>query len=701
MSVIQRIRDKAAWLIFGAIALAMIGFIVTDAFQGRGSGLFGGHSTTYGKVNGKKIDYIDYQKRLKLVEDQYQGQQNDFMRQRMAENLWTQMVDEILLGKIYSQLGLQITDKEIGDILYGSHPPEQLRQQFTNPETGQYDANMAYQTILDFKKKSPQQYQVFVQSVIESRQREKYLSMVSNTAYAPKWMAEKMAADNSQIANISYVQIPYVTIPDSTVKVTDEEIKEFIAKHAEEYKQEKSRSISYVAFSAAPSTADSASVREKLRNLSAEFASTSDLKGFFIRTTSELPYYEGFISKSRIQVPHKDSILATPVGGVYGPYLDQKNYVLAKIVAQRQSPDTVKVRHILIGTQQQDPQSGQTFRVREDSTAKRIADSIQTAIRNGAIFDSLVVKYSDDQGSRDKGGVYDSIPSGKMVAAFNDFIFGNPVGSKGVVETDFGYHYIEILSQKGSAPAYKIAYLALPIITSSETDNAASGLASQFAAQSRNGKQFDENATKQNLQKLIVSDVRPGDYGVGELGTSRELVRWMYEADRGDVVDQPFSIGDKYIVAQLTEINEEGVMPPQKARPMVEAMVRNHKKAQQILEKIGTPNSLETVASSNKVEVRRADSVSFSSPFIPNVGQELKVIGASFNKQGQGKSSAPIEGTGGVYVLKVEQVYAKPNPNANIENSRNTMEQQLRRQGFQSLESIKKAATIKDYREKF
>jgi peptidyl-prolyl cis-trans isomerase D len=119
------------------------------------------------------------------------------------------------------------------------------------------------------------------------------------------------------------------------------------------------------------------------------------------------------------------------------------------------------------------------------------------------------------------------------------------------------------------------------------------------------------------------------------------------------------------------------------------------------LEKIGTPNSLETVASSNKVEVRRADSVSFSSPFIPNVGQELKVIGASFNKQGQGKSSAPIEGTGGVYVLKVEQVYAKPNPNANIENSRNTMEQQLRRLGFQSLESIKKAATIKDYREKF
>ena len=701
MSVIQRIRDKAAWLIFGAIALAMIGFIVTDAFQGGGSGLFSGDRTTYGKVNGKKIDYADYQKRLKLVEDQYQSPQNDFMRQRTAETVWNQMIEEILLGKVYSNLGLEITDKEYGDILYGKNPPEQLRRQFTNPETGQYDANMADQAIREFRKRNPEQYQQFVVSVKEGRRREKYLSMISNSAYVPKWMAEKMVADNSLVANISYVQVPYATIPDSAVKVSDEDIKEFIEKRPEEYKQEKSRSIAYVAFNAAPSAADSASVREKLNNLSAEFASVTDIKGFLLRTSSEIPYYEGFISKSRIEVPFKDSILATPVGKVYGPYLDGGNYVLAKVVAERRLPDTVKVRHILVATQQRDPQSGQAFRVREDSTAKRIADSIQTAIRNGASFDSLVLKYPDDQGSSQKGGVYDSVPSGQMVAAFNDFIFTNPTGTKGVIETDYGYHYVENLSQKGSNPAYKIAYLGLPIVTSPETDNAASGLANQFAAQSRNAKQFDENVTKQKLQKLIIQDIKPGDNIVGELGSSRELVRWMYEADKGDVVDQPFSIGDKYVVAQLTEINEEGMMSPQKARPMIESMVRNHKKAQQLIQKIGTPSTLETVASSNKVQVLRADSVSYSSPFIPNVGQELKVIGASFNKQWQGKLSLPIEGNSGVFVIKPETIAARPNPNANLESTRASVEQQLRRAGFQAMESLKKAATIKDYREKF
>src|SRR5436305_6812081 len=170
MSVIQRIRDKAAWLIFGAIALAMIGFIVTDAFQSRSRGIFGGQNTTYGRVNGKKIDYFEYEKRLKLVEDQNGAQNNDFMRQRTAENLWNQMIDEILFGKIYSKLGLQITDKELGDILYGKNPPAQLRQSFTDPQTGQYDPGAAYRGIMEFKKTRPQLYQYFIESLVQSRQ---------------------------------------------------------------------------------------------------------------------------------------------------------------------------------------------------------------------------------------------------------------------------------------------------------------------------------------------------------------------------------------------------------------------------------------------------------------------------------------------------------------------------------------------------
>jgi peptidyl-prolyl cis-trans isomerase D len=178
---------------------------------------------------------------------------------------------------------------------------------------------------------------------------------------------------------------------------------------------------------------------------------------------------------------------------------------------------------------------------------------------------------------------------------------------------------------------------------------------------------------------------------VGELGSGRELVRWIYEADKGDVVDQPFSIGDKYVVAELIEIDDQGLMSPQKARPTVEGLVRNHKKAEQILQKLGSSNNLEAIASSNKQQVLRADSVSFPSPFIPNVGQEMKVIGASFNKQMQGKVMTPIEGATGIFIMKPESISAKPNPNGSLENTRTMMEQQLRSVGFRSLEAIKKA----------
>ena len=137
MSIIQRIRDKAAWLIFGAIALAMIGFIVTDAFQGRG-GMFNSQSTTLGKVNGTKIDYVTYSERLKAWEAQAGGGgMNDAMRQNIQDQLWNQMVEEALMRDVYEDLGIYISDKEVGDILYGNNPPQQLRQQFSNPQTGE------------------------------------------------------------------------------------------------------------------------------------------------------------------------------------------------------------------------------------------------------------------------------------------------------------------------------------------------------------------------------------------------------------------------------------------------------------------------------------------------------------------------------------------------------------------------------------
>jgi peptidyl-prolyl cis-trans isomerase D len=174
---------------------------------------------------------------------------------------------------------------------------------------------------------------------------------------------------------------------------------------------------------------------------------------------------------------------------------------------KQQIPDSAKVRHILVATHQQDPNTGTLVRIRDDSSAIKRLDSAVALIKSGKSFDSVVVQYSDDPGSKDKGGVYDYFPSGQMDEGFNNFSFTGKPGETKTVQTVYGYHYVEILGQRGGETGYKIAYLSKPIVASPETDNAASNNASQFAAVSRNQKDFEANAKKAKCNRFTVSGI--------------------------------------------------------------------------------------------------------------------------------------------------------------------------------------------------
>ncbi|MBS1948835.1 MAG: SurA N-terminal domain-containing protein [Bacteroidetes bacterium] len=715
MSVIQQIRDKAAWLVFGLIALSLLGFLAMDAFVGRNR-LFGGNSNIIGRVNGKDIEYPKFQELVEAMESQYKAQGypvNDMMSQNIRSQVWDQLVQDDILDKIYQKTGIEVSDKELNDMLAGPNPVQGIRQSFTDKKTGIFDAQAAASTINQLRtiykgnKKTDNNYtnaKRFFEELqpqwIKDREREKYLSMLSNSAYMPKWMAEKMISDQSQVSSISYVNTPYSTISDSAVKVTDEEINSYVQTHKEQYHQDESRSIAYVSFSAAPTSNDSAAVLKQITDLKPEFDTTHSIENFIARNGSDMEFSNMYYPKSKIQVPDKDSIFALPKGGVFGPYRDASDYVLAKKIDEKIMPDSVRARHILIATI--DPKTGE--QTMEDSIAKRKIDSIKTLIDNGAKFEDLALKLSDDEGSKIKGGDLGYFTSGTMVKEFNDFCFDGKKGDKKIIKTQFGYHYIEITDQKNFEPAYKIAYMAKKIEASSATDDAASGLASQFAGESRNATAFDANIKKSNYQKLLAQDIQPTASAITGLGTNRQLVKWIYDdkTSLGDV-SEPYSVGDKYVVAILTEINKEGTMAAAKARLSVEPILRNQKKADLIIKKIGSANTLDAVSKATNEPVLKADSISFASPFIPNVGQEPKVIGASFDKQLQGKpASGPISGNGGVFVIKVENISAKSNPGADAEELRKGQQQQeARLVSYRALEALKKTAKIKDNRSKF
>ena len=434
MSVIQTIRDKAAWLVFGLIALSLTGFLLMDAFVGK-SRLFGGNSTVIGSVDGEKLDYVKFQQQVSDREDGYKKQgypMNDMMQQNIKDQVWKEFVENSVMDGIYDKLGIDVGDKELNDMLVGPNAIPDIKRSFTDPKTGIFDAQAAASTINQLRtiykgnKRSDQGYdqarrffEESIPQIIKSRQREKYMALIGNSTYIPKWMAEKMNADNNEIASINFVDVPYSTVADSTIKITDDQIIEFISNHKEQYKQEETRSIAYVAFNASPTATDSAKILQQLLLLKPEFDTTKDVAAFVARNGSETGYLDQYLPKSRIQVPKKDSIFPLKNGQLYGPYLDANTYVIAKKVDEKELPDSVRARHILVAVV--DPKSGQP--IMDDSTAKKKIDSIKTLVDRGVSFDSLAAKLSDDGGSKAKGGDLGYFPSGQMVKEFNDFCF--------------------------------------------------------------------------------------------------------------------------------------------------------------------------------------------------------------------------------------------------------------------------------------
>lgn len=709
MQIIQNIREKGAAIIIIVIAISLIGFILMDSKPGSNTSLFGGNSTNVGKINGRAIELNDFNRRVTQEENNQAaqtGQQpSGAAVLRIREQVWNQIVAEEVFYKEADKLGINLSSKELAAILMSSDQqnPFMKERGMIDPTTGKLDEMKAREALNNIKKfKGDQRLSVDAQ-ILEplklSTAAAKYGGLISAAAYYPTWMQEKDMADAKAFSTISYVAVGYNEISDSAVNVKDEDINNYVAKHKDLFKQEAGRTISYLTFSQLPSAADSAKALQTITELKAPFAADSNTKAFVARNTSAVDFADEYLPLSKIQSQVKDTVVKQQIGIVSGPYLDGKNYTLAKIIGTKQLPDSVKARHILIGVN--DPQTGKP--IRTDSVAKKLADSILAAIKSGADFGALALKFSSD-GSSAKGGDLGTFGYGAMVAEFNDFTFNKSVGEKAVVKTQFGYHVIDILAQSNFKPAYKIAFLAKPILSSDETINAAS-LASSKAAAQKNAKSLNDYAAKNGLSLVeFPTTLKENDFTVGSMQDARSLVRWSFEAKQGDV-SEPIVIGDDFVVATVNKIYKEGTQDAATARVGAEAIVRNRKKAELITAKLGATPTLETAAAAYNKQVLSAgadSTITMAGRIINGIGAEPKVIGAAFNKEYTTKASLPIIGTSGVYLVKVLGVQQKAEPSANEKAAQTTARfAAIRQQTNNWFEALRKQADIKDTRAKF
>jgi len=278
MSIIQNIRDKGAWIIFTIIVIALVAFVLQDGIGKQGNTTV----TDLGTVNGVSINKINFEEKLEMQVQNYASQ--GVKREQLIGFLWNQEIDRILYIKEEEALGITVGNKEITDVLFGTESP--FRQEFTDPNTGEFKVNDAKQAIAQVKKSKNQEQinqieKMYIEPSIENRLRNKYQALIVKGVQLPSWMVQKQYNESNSIASIDIVGIPYASISDSTIKVTDDEVASYIKENAAAFQvEEASKTINFVGFSAAPTSADSASVLNTVTALKADFQTAPDAAAF-------------------------------------------------------------------------------------------------------------------------------------------------------------------------------------------------------------------------------------------------------------------------------------------------------------------------------------------------------------------------------------------------------------------------------------
>ncbi|MBA3827965.1 MAG: SurA N-terminal domain-containing protein [Taibaiella sp.] len=674
MAIIQSIRNKYGKLAGGVIALALVGFILMDAFSGRFGDMMG-RDNNVAKVNGEKITTRDFSTRVKEYETLYtifsKGKPvDDNARAELSAQALQNMVYEKVAERQCEKLGLETTKEEQKEIIYGAFP-DQLVQQFpafTDEKTGQFDP----QRIKGLEQQAAsnanlrpylEQWQNVKEYVIRNNTVTKLNVMIAASTYIPKFLIDKTIKDQSTKASIQFVKVPYISVSDNEVKITDEDINIFVRKHSAGFNvDEQTRSIDYVSFDIQPSHDDTAKVLENINKAKAELVAATDKTiENVVNRNSDDHYVNAYYNKRTFKSRLADTILSQPVGTVYGPYLDNGSYKVTRVISKQQLPDTVKVRHILVWSKSHGKD------VRSDSAAKRIIDSVETALKGGADFKTLMAKYTDDTTSKATNGEYtfEVLQRGSLSKEFGDEIFEGRTGDKKVVHVSndnyTGYHYIEVLEQKGINTTAKLATISKELAPSNETQNAAYAKANEFAGKNTTAAAFDDAVKKENLNKKIGDGIKAGDFVIQGLGPSREIIRWMYDAKMGDV-SNVFSLDSRYVVAKLSSKQDKGLMQvTPMIRPRLENAVRQEKKAELIAAKYKNMTSLDAISKAVNIPIAHADSFSIGSAYNPGLGYDIKAIGYSFNPGLlPGRVSPGVRGGDGVLFINVINRWSSP-----------------------------------------
>lgn len=701
MAIIGKIHDRGKYLLVGILGLALVLFIAGAFFDTFGKG---GQTITLGTIDGEAVDPIKYQQYVDqfVNNDAMQAQQSqrpygDMEREQSEDRAWQVTVNEAMMQGEFDALGISVSDREFTAYLYGEEGftllPD-IQQNFTDPATGKFNKSKFQQYLSERDKVAdPQEAKAWKdtkESIRKSRIQEKYFQVLSQGLYVTKLEAKRDYLDQKTTKQISFVVRSYRDIPDEDVKITDKEIRDFYEKNKDKKKYEvlAGRDVKYFDITIQPSKADSNKFNQEMNELKMNFGKTINDSLFVVQKSESKMYMKSKALTFRPEGDAKarqgmtypmsmDTVFKTAtIGQIVGPYFANNKVNIAKVIDF--NDQICKVRHILVGDQS------------KNAKDKQLADSILKMV-NKDNFEELVKKYSKDNGSVEKGGVYEDFRFDEMVEPFAKFSTEEPIGKIGIVESQFGWHIIEVLDRKTGPRFPVLALVDRTLKPSQETETNLSAKANSllYQLEAKLSKKedivaklnlFDTIAKKEGFfaRPVRMLEEAPRVQGFNTKMAANKILELAFGEDAkvGQLCGSPIYDKDRYVIAIVSSIREKGVPSYEDAYQQMRAEAIKEKKANRFKKQIGGNRNLNVLAKKGNTMVMTAD-VTFGNPSIAGAGFEPEVVGALFSGLKDGKTTIPLVGNSGVYVIKLNKTIKAPAA-ANYDTERNQLLSQMR-----------------------
>ncbi len=701
MGLMNKLRDKTHIILI----ILVVAFLATIVFEWGMNylGLKGEQNVPLGSVNGKDINYTDFENRLQFALDQQKQQGGEDPDEAtigmIRDQVWDQMVTEILAQQEIERLGIRVTNQEILNWVYNSPQtlPEQIRKNFID-STGQFNMQVYQQALAT---KTPEVTKFWAQVEDYLRQillSQKLQSVITSAVRVPEADVLQKYKDDNIFASFNYVFLDANSVQDATVQVSDEEMKAYFDKNKDEFKTEEAAKLKYVLFSDASTLDDSVSTEKQLRAL------TKELKKFdakdsnslsFVNSNSLTKYNDNFVKPNELSAEVTQFLFNAKKDSVSDVIKATDGYHLVRLLDSKEGEDVfVNASHILInfGT--------------DTNGAKAKADAIYKRLKAGEDFATLASQLSDDPGSKVKGGNLGWFTKGAMVKEFEEASMNGKVGEVlAPVKSQFGYHIIKVLDRQKKL--FKVVDIKKTVKASSKTTDAVRKRAEDFTFITKKGN-YDEEAAKINLKVVEVPPITKTSFIPGA-GQNKTVTNFAFNEKKGTISD-PIKIQGGYAVYYIADKIPAGYMNFEEIKttavlPKVKMEKKLDMLKQQAVDLRGkiTGNDLNSLKNVNaQINIITADSVSVGKPN-PQIGADQEFNNVVYKMQ-NGQLSDPIRTQRGYYIVQMKNItpFDQNSFTAKSESIRTALLTQKKQTIVQDwITNLKDRAVIVDNRERF